>query len=261
MLGIKGRRLLALSVILFLALAPAAAAQPREAPGPGLRLGLRVDYFSQAVSWDDRGGESTSDLNAALAAAALQFRLGRDSWVSLLVGYGSSDVSGLMFRGLPFSIDYQAGAGGGLGLGGEFDLTMVTGRRFRLSAQGEVIAFLGSSRKWDIPGLAVAGTLEGKPTWVRARVGPMLAFGDGSQMRPYIFPFFHYLGGSFEMRESIESLSGKESKDLRGRSAFGVAAGLDIPFSRGAKIRAEAGAYPRSGGAGYSATVATMFSF
>jgi len=259
---IQRRRLPASAVIIFLAVAAAAAAQPRtQPPGSGMRLGLRVEYFSQAVSWDDTGGKSTSDLNSALAAAVLQFRLGRDSWTSFFVGYGSSDISGLMFRELPFSVDYQAGAGGGLALGTEFDFALAAGRRARVGIQGEVTAFLGSSRKWDIPGLAIAGSLEGKPTWVRARVGPVLAFGSETQVRPYLFPFFHYIWGNFEMRESIESLSGKEKKDLRGKSLFGVAGGLDIPLSPGVKLRAEAGIYPRSGGAGYSATVATMFSF
>jgi hypothetical protein len=258
----NSRRLPASAVVLFLAVASAAAPQTRtEPPGSRLRLGFRVDYFSQAVRWDDLNGESTSDLKATLAAAVLQFRLGRDSSASLLVGYGSSDVSGLMFRQLPFSIDYQGNAVGGLTLGAEFDFALAAAPRVRLSAQGEVIAFLGSSRKWDIPGLAVAGSLEGKPTWVRARVGPMLAFGGESRVKPYLYPFFHYIWGNFEMRESIQSLSGKETKDLRGKSLFGVAGGLDIPLSPGAKIRAEAGVYPRSGGAGYSATVATMFSF
>jgi len=259
---ITRRRLPALSIILFLAAAAAAAAQSRtEAPGAGMRLGLRVDYFSQAVSWDDPSGTSTSDLNSALAAAVLQFRLGRDSSASFFAGYGTSDIGGLMFRALPFSIDYQAGAGGGLALGGEFDFALAAGPRVRVSAQGEVTAFLGSSRTWDIPGLAVAGSLEGKSTWLRARLGPVLAFGGETQVKPYLFPFFHYIWGNFEMRESIESLSGQEKKDLRSKSLFGVAGGLDIPLSPGVKLRAEAGVYPRSGGAGYSATVETMFSF
>ncbi|OGD17904.1 MAG: hypothetical protein A2W03_17910 [Candidatus Aminicenantes bacterium RBG_16_63_16] len=258
---IKRRRLPVIAVIIVLAAAAAAAQPNTERPGSGMRLGLRVDYFSQAVSWEDTGGESTSDLNSALAAAVLQFRFGRDSEASFFVGYGASDINGLTFRALPFSVDYQAGAGGGLALGTEFDFALAAGRRARVGLQGDVTAFLGSSRKWDIPGLAVAGSLEGKPTWVRARVGPVLAFGSETQIRPYLFPFFHYVWGNFEMSEAIESLSGKEKKDLRGKSLFGVAGGLDIPLSPGVKLRAEAGVYPRSGGAGYSATLATMFSF
>jgi hypothetical protein len=259
---LESRRLPASGIILFLAAAAAAGAQPRTEPSSsGMRLGLRVDYFSQRVGWDNPGGELTSDLNSALVAAALQFRLGRDSSATILVGYGSSDFGGLTFRSLPFSIDYQAGGVGGLALGAEFDLALATGSGIRVSAQGEVMAFLGSTKKWDIPGLAVAGSLEGKPSWVRTRVGPVLAFGRENRLRPYLFPFFHYISGSFKMQESIESLSGKETKDLRGKSWFGVAGGLDIPLSPRARIRAEAGVYPSGSGASYSATVATMFSF
>jgi hypothetical protein len=258
----RRRRLPASWFILFLASAAAAAAQSTtEAPGSGMRLGFRIDYFSQAVGWDTPDGRSTSDLNSALAAAVLQFRLGQDSSASVFAGYGSSDIGGLMFRSLPFSIDYQAGAGGGLALGGEFDLTLASGPSFRLSAQGEITAFLGAATKRDIPGLAVAGSLEPKPTWFRARVGPVLAFGGETRVRPYLFPFFHYIWGDFELRESIESLSGEEKKGLKGESLFGVAGGLNIPLSPGVTLRAEAGVYPRSGGASYSATVATLFAF
>ncbi len=259
---IKGRRLSGSGIILFLAAAVAASAQPQTGPsGGGTRLGLRVDYFSQLVSWDNLGEKSASDLNSALAAAVLEFRVGRDSSASLFAGYCSSDISGLMFRGLPFSIDYEAGATGGLALGADFDFSLTPGSRVRVSVRGEVTGGLGQSKKWNIPGLAVTGSLEGKTTWLRARVGPMLAFGGEGRVRPYVFPFFHYIWGNLEMRESVQSLSGKETKDIRSQSYFGVAAGLDIPLSPGVKLKAEAGVYPGSGSAGYSASVATMFSF
>src|SRR5512136_61148 len=137
----ESRRLPTPGIILFLLAAAAAAAQPRTEPsGSSMRLGLRVDYFSQRVGWDNPGGESTSDLNSALVAAALQFRLGRDSSATILAGYGSSDFGGLMFRALPFSIDYQAGGVGGLALGAEFDLAVATGSGIRVSVQGEALA-------------------------------------------------------------------------------------------------------------------------
>ncbi len=249
-------------LVLLFAAAATAAAQPRsEAPGAGMRLGFRVDYFSQPVNWDDPGEASTSDLSSALAAAVLQFPLGRGSSISIFGGYATADIGGLMFRSLPFSIDYQAGAGGGAAVGGLFDLVLAAGPPVRVDVQGEITALLGSSKKRDIPGLAVDGTLEAKVTWFRARVGPVFAFGAEDRVTPYLFPFFHYIWGSFELRESIESLSGEEKKDLEGKSLFGIAGGLDIPLSPGLKLRAEAGVYPGSGGTGYSATLMTMFSF
>lgn len=256
---INRRRLPASAIVLLLAVAPA---QSRATPaGSGLRLGVRVDYFSQVVSWNGLEGKSSSDLKAALAAAVLQFRIGEDSSMSFFAGYGSSDISGLTFRGLPFSIDYQAGAVGGLALGADFDFTLAASGGLRASAQAEVAAYFGQSRKWNLPGLAVSGSLEGKPTWYRARIGPKLAFGGEGRMIPYVYPFFHYILGDFEMRESVESLSGKENKDIRSRSLFGVAGGLDIPLAGGLILKAEAGVYPRSGGTGFSASVATLVSF
>lgn len=257
---IRRRRLAVLGIIVCMA--AAAPAQPRPQPaGSGIRLGLRLDYLTQTVSWDNGGGKSTSALNSALAGAVLQFGVGRDSTASLLVGYSSSELNGIMFRQLPFSVDFEAGGVGGLVLGGEFDLALLTTRRVRVGAQGQLMAHLGSSKKWSVPGLAVTGSLDGKPTWMRAMIGPVVAFGAENQVRPYLFPFFQYVWGSFQMSESIQSLSGKESKDIRGKSLFGIAGGLELPLSPGIKLKAEAGVYPRGGGVDYSAMIKTMFAF
>jgi hypothetical protein len=237
------------------------AAAPPSSSGSSVRLGLRFDYLTQTVSWKDNGTRSTSPLDAATAAALLQFGIGGDSTASLFVGYSSSKLNGIMFRNLPFSVDYEAGAGGGVAVGGGLDIALLGGQGLSVGARTQFLACLGLSRTWSLPGLAVTGTASGKPIWMRALIGPVVAFGTNDKVRPYLFPFFQYVWGTFEMSESIQSLSGKESQDFRGKSFFGVAGGLELPLSPGAKLRAEAGVYPRSGGLDYSATVGTMFSF
>jgi hypothetical protein len=241
--------------------AASAGAAPPPSSGSGIRLGFRLDYLTQTVSWDDNGTKLTSALDAATAAAVLQFGIGRDSTASLFVGYSSSKLNGIMFRGLPFSVDYEAGGAGGVAVGGELNLALLAGRGVSISAQTRFLAHLGSSKTWSLTGLAVTGTVSGKPTWMRALVGPVVAFGTDDGVRPYLFPFFQYVWGTFEMSESIQSLSGNENKDIRGKSLFGIAGGLELPLSPGVKLKAEAGVYPRGGGADYSATVGTMFAF
>ena len=260
---IRRRRLAVPATVVFLVLAAAAAAAAGpvpETPASGPRLGLRVGYSSQRVSWDAEGAPDSS-LDSGLAAAELEFPIGRGSSISILAGYDTADIGGLIFRSLPFSIDYQAGAGGGAALGGAFVLALTSGPALRLRLQGEITAHLGSSRKRDLPGLAVDGSLEAKATWLRARVGPLVAFGSGSGVTPYVFPFFHYFQGGFELRETVQSLKGEQKIDFKGRSQFGIAGGLDLPLTPGIRLRAEAGAYPGSGGTGYSATLATLFAF
>jgi hypothetical protein len=255
------RRFAALGILVGAA-ATTLPAQPASPPsGSGTRLGFRLDYLTQTVSWDNGTGKSTSGLNSALAAAVLQLGIGRSSTASLIAGYATTELNGLLFRQLPLSVDFEAGGVGGLVLGAELNLGIISERRVSLSAQAQFMAQLGLSKTWSIPGLAVAGSLEGSPTWMRAMVGPLIVFGAEDRVRPYLFPFFQYVWGTFALKESVETLSGTESKDVRGKSLFGVAGGLELPLSPGIRIKAEGGVYPRSGGADYSATIKTMFAF
>jgi len=248
-------------ILSVLAAGTAAGARP-AADGPsGVKLGLRAEYFSLAVEWDGPAAAQTSDLKSGLVAAELKFALGRGSSLSVFAGYGASDIGDLAFRSLPFSIDYGAGGGGGAAVGGTLDLALTSGPPIGVGLLAEVTAFMGSTRRRDIPGLAVAGSLEARPAWYRAKVGPVFAFGAGDRVKPYLFPFFHYLQGTFELRESIETLKGEEKRELKGKSQFGVAGGLDLTLSPGLKLRAEAGLYPGGGRTGTALSLATVFSF
>jgi hypothetical protein len=251
-----------LGLVLSLSLTATTLAQTKQPPSPSsVRLGFHLEYLSQTLSWDDNGNKSTSRLESPLAALVLQFRLNRDSSASFFLGYVSSNLDGLFFRKLPFSIDFEGGATEGFLLGAELEYGLFASRNLSIKARGQLLADLGSPKKWDIPGLAVTGNLEGKPVWMRAMVGPVLVFGREGMMRPYLHPFFHYLWGTFEMKETIQSLSGKEIKDIRGKSQFGITAGIECPVSPKLSFKGEAAVYPHGGGTDYSVMIRTLYSF
>jgi hypothetical protein len=251
-----------LGLLLSLSLTTTAFAQAPRTPSPAsVRLGFHLEYLSQTLSWDDIGKKSTSGLESALAAVVLQLRLSRDSSASFFLGYASSNFNGLFFRQLPFSIDFEGGAIGGFLLGAELQYSLIARRSLGIDVRGQLIADLGTQKRWDIPGLAVTGSVQGKPVWTRAMVGPVLIFGRDGSTRPYVYPFFHYLWGTFEMKETVQNLTGKETKDIRGKSQFGTAVGIELPVSPKLAFKAEAAVYLRSGGSDYSAMIKTLYSF
>jgi hypothetical protein len=251
----------ALVFILALGLTAAGAAQYRDSSPSAFKTGLRFEYFSQTIAWDNRGAELTSDLTSILASLVLEYEAGPGFSLAALVGYSSSDYKDLVFRNLPFSIALGGGGVGGLLLGGEVKATLLSGGSFGLDIKGQFIASQGAAKKWDIPGLAVEGTVEGKPVWMRAVAGPVFTFGRSGNFRPFLYPNVRYLWGTFELKETVQDLSGNEKKDIKGRGLAGISAGADSLISPKLLLRVEAGLYPHSDGTDYSAVATIIFSF
>jgi hypothetical protein len=62
------------------------------------------------------------------------------------------------------------------------------------------------------------------------------------------------------MKETIETLSGDEKKEIKGKSLFGIALGARFNASAKLAVSAEAGAYPYNGGVDYSIMIKALFS-
>ena len=74
-----------------------------------------ADYFSRSVVWDERTGSSV--LKAALGTVRVGLELPGGASFALLAGYGANNWNGLVFRNLPFSIDYEGGSIGSILIG------------------------------------------------------------------------------------------------------------------------------------------------
>jgi hypothetical protein len=253
------RYLTVLFLALFFCLAPLALGQAGSSSSPfSFKPGLRFDYFSRTISWDDN--QATSELTSYFGSLVLEFEFGPRFSLAALIGYSSSNLDGLIFRHLPVSIDFNGGGMTGIILGGEIKASLVSGGGFDIAAFGQLLADLGSRKEWTIPGLVVSGTTAGTPTWMRASVGPLFTYKGWKDFSPYLFPSFDYLRGTFEMKETIQSLEGNEKKEIKGKSLFGIALGADFAATPKFTIKAEAGAYPYSGGLDYAVMLKALFS-
>jgi hypothetical protein len=246
--------------VLFFAFTPAAFGQARPSSGvSSFRPGLELEYGSRTVGWTEDGLEATSKMSSLLASLILEYEIQPGFVLAARVGYTSTSFDNLAFRRLPFSIELEAGGISGILLGAEVEKALVAGGTFNLDVVGQFLASLGFNKKWDIPGLAVEGSVQGKPTWMRASFGPVLSYRGWESITPFVYPRLDYVWGKFKLDESIQELQGSAERDIKGKALLGLGLGTDIELSTRFLLRAEAALYPREGGTDYSFTVRTLF--
>lgn len=232
---------------------------PAEASS--FRPGVEFAYGSRTVGWTENGEEATSQASFWLAGFVLEYRIQPGFSVSARVGYSSTSFEDMTFRQLPLSIELESGGMGGLVLGAEVEKSITSGETYSLDLAGQFVASLGLNKKWDIPGLAVEGTVEGKPTWMRAVFGPVIAFRGWPGIVPFLFPRLDYFWGRFKLDETVQELQGSEQKDFKGKAIFGLALGADLELSARLFLRCEGAVYPREGGTDFSLRVRTLYAF
>jgi len=235
-------RIAGLILGLGLVLGPLQAA-PREGGRTFLfQAGAGAEYFTRSLAWDDDTGASTLSAGLALARFGVAFDKGPS--LAVLAGYGLSDWNGLIFRDLPFSIDYRAGAIGGPVLGAETEIPLLETGPWNFSAGGRILFSLGSSKAWALTGLGETGNLDGKGRWTRIQFGPTVTYRGFETFSPFVAVYYDGLWGTFTMNEEIGILTGSEEKKIRGQGVLGASLGLLVePFSS-FQVKAEGSLVP-----------------
>lgn len=253
--------LAAMAVILVWLSSPALAQDrsPVSQGGLTVRPGLRLEILSRTLKWD--GEDATSKLKAPLlaATAVLEFEGGVD--LALTAGVSFSDFKGLVFRKLPFSLDYQAGGVTGILVGIAVGKSLFEAGDFEIKASGRLVSSFGLNKTWAIEGLAVDGQAKGKPSWIQIAAGPSLVYTGAGSLRPYASLEFVWLQGSFSMRETVDVLNGTEDKKFKGKGLFQVSLGGIYDLSDALSVEAEAYALPYGGGLDIGGRAGILFSF
>lgn len=231
--------------------------------GSGLRAGFSLGYLSRTIDAGEEAAESAPELASVLASLVLRYDVQPGFSLAAHVGYSSTTFDGLVFRRLPFSVDFGRDAGriGGILVGAEVEKLLLGGGAFELGILGQFLASLGLQKSWDLPGLAAQWSVEGKPVWMKASLGPVVSYRGWGGVTPYLFPRFDYLWGTFELNQKVQTLEGDEKKDIKGKGRFGLGLGADFEFSESLRFRGEAAVYPRGGGADYSLMLQTLIAF
>lgn len=224
-----------------------------------LKPGLGFEYFSRTISWDNK--KYISKLKAILAYLDAEYEIQEGFSVSFLLGYCSSNWNGLVFRKLPFSIDYEAGGKGGILLGAEIQKSLPTFGNFEIEGYAQFVTCLGSKKEWNLEGLNTEGEVKGTPSWMRAAIGPIVTYTGFKDFYPYIYPNFNMLWGTYKMEQTVQDLIGKEDKKISGKSLFSLALGGLYEITNQWSIKGEISLLPYKTGLDIGLRAKAFYSF
>jgi len=221
--------------------APRLRAQETEAR---LRIlpGLGAEYFARTISWDEATRESK--LKAVLAVARGELRIDEGFSIGLFAGYGLTNPNGLVFRGLPFSLDYEAGGIGALLIGADIRKAFFQAGDFEFGAAARYERSLASTSELAIRSLNQDGTAEATSSWQRLQVGPFVRYLGYEKFSPFLAVAYDKLWGEFTMAETIAELSGSEAKTVAAKGLFGIVLGTDYEPIPGFRLSGELSAIP-----------------
>jgi len=250
---------------LLLSLTGLAFAQPastQRSPRWLIRPGLGFDYFSRTISWDSNNTTYTSKMNSYFVTAGVEYDAFEKLTVAALFGYGSTNGNGLVFRHLPFSVDYEAGGMGGFVLGAELATKkLIPLGEFEINAQAQFVYYVGSSKTFALGDLGVQGSVTGKTKWTQYVVGPVVSYKGFEYFHPYFAACFNYLSGDFKMDETVQDLTGSEDKTFKSNGYFHLAVGATYEFTDYFSLKGEGRLLPRKGGLDYGIMAKAVFTF
>jgi len=233
-----------------------------QTPAPDrmrIRPALGFEYFNRTITWDNEA--YTSKFKPMLFTLDLEVEVIKHFFVNLTGGYSLSNFNGLVFRQLPFSLDYEAGNLGGILLGGGLRANFVVGGDFEMDLGAQFVTYLGSTETWLLSGLNTDGTASGKATWYRIQGGPVFWYKGFVDFSPYIRVGVDTLWGKFRMTETISTLIGVEDKDIKSKALFVVAVGTLYEPASNLGLKGEVFVLPHSKGLDYGAQAKIILSF
>jgi len=178
-----------------------------------------------------------------------------------IIGYSLSNFDKLVFRQLPFSVELDVGNIDGYIFGTELRKSFLYYSNFEVGAYGQFIYYLGKETEWDLPGLNVPGMVTGKPTWMRASIGPRITYTGFDYFSPYLTLCYNNLWGKFEMIQEVQTLEGTEDKELRSKSLIDISAGSVFNLGDRFFFRGEIHVSPYSDGTDLGLVLVAAFSF
>jgi hypothetical protein len=247
-----------LAAALAVLLAAAGGAWAAEAD-PEFGLGLAAGAFSRTVS----AGAAAGQTKVRATTLTLSGKCRPAAWLvlELFAGLSSTNPGGLVFDGLPISIDYEAGAIRGLLLGGGLAARIAAIGRFEIEGAGRFVYSQGATKARPMSGFAVPGSAAAKPVWLEASLGPLVRYRASSRFVPYLRVAADWFRGGLTVGETLGDLAGRQKLTLKAKGFLEAALGAEVALAARLGISVEAGLLPRPGGADAAASAGLFYRF
>ncbi len=246
--------------MLFLVFFSSARAQEQKLLNAvSISPGVGFEYFSRTINWDEE--TSTSKLKSHFFTIDTEIEFPSELFFRAVLGFSSSNYDSLIFRELPLSIELDVGSINGYILGADVKKGLIQSEALRIDVFGQFFYGLGKKTEWEIPGLAVEGSVEGKPTWMRVSVGPVFTYTGFDSFYPYLYLSYNTLWGKFNLDQVIQDLTGNEEKKIKGESSICVSPGFTFKLSDSLSLKSEANIMPYKDGIDFGVSIKAMYSF
>lgn len=222
------------------------------------KLGVETEILKRSLWWEDEA--KTTSLQAYLALFRLESEILKGLKVAVLGGYSSSDFASLIFRRLPFSIDFDVGALGGSLFGAEINQFLAL-NSIGLGGGARFLSYTGQEKKWTIPDLVVEGELKSQPHWKMLTFGPYIGYNGYENFFPFLAIQYHHFWGEFTLREIIENLAGTEKKEIQTKGKVALSLGANFLLTSRISLAGEATIIPHKNGQDWGLRVNGTFSF
>jgi len=260
--------LVSFTVLLIMAFTPFSLAQEQEEGmfrAASITPGIGYEFFSRTITWDN--DQYDSKLKSSFFTFGLEFEFRKGFFFNAILGYAipGSSYEDLTFRELPISVRLNVGSIKGYLLGTEIKKSVVYSKNLQIDVLGQFFYHRGVKKQWEVPDLAVEGTVEGNPSWMRASIGPVFTYKGYGSLYPYVYLNFNKLWGRFKMVQTIQdstvSLEGSENQKVSGASSFGASLGAIYRLTDAFGIKTEASFIPHGDGVDFGLTVRAIYSF
>ncbi len=226
--------------------------------------GIGFEFFSRTIAWDDAlDNQYTSKLKSSFFTFNTEFEFAKGFFFNAILGYAmpGSSYNELTFRELPISVELEVGTIKGYLVGAEIKKSLVYAKDLQVDILGQFFYYMGTKKEWEIPDLAVEGTVEGDPSWMRASIGPVFTYSGFDAFYPYLYLNFNKLWGKFKMVQTIQDLTGSEDIKISGASSFSTALGSIFKLTEVFSIKTEVSFIPHNDVVDFGFTVRMMYSF
>ncbi|NIM59914.1 MAG: hypothetical protein GTO16_13400 [Candidatus Aminicenantes bacterium] len=253
-----------LTVLLSLTFTSFSSAQDQEEGmirAVAITPGIGFEFFSRTITWDD--DQYTSKLKSSFFTFNTEFEFRKGFFLNAVLGYAipGSSYKGLTFRELPISVELNVGSIKGYLLGAEVKKSFIYAKDLEIDLLGQLFYYMGSKKEWEVPDLAVEGTVEGDPSWIRASIGPVFTYTGFDAFHLYLYLNFNKLWGKFKMVQTIDVLEGSENQKISGVSSFGASLGSIFNLTDAFGIKTEASFIPHGDSVDLGFTVRAIYSF
>ena len=203
-------------------------------------------YDPEEKKWTE--DDADTKLKAYFVTLSLGLELQEGFSLTPILGYCVSDQGVITYRRLPFSIELDAGGLSGILLGLETEKRLLTYGNIDIIVFGQFLYYPGNKKEWNISGLDVEGTVEGKPYWLRGAIGPAFAYRGYDYFSPYLRVTYSRQWGKFKLKQKIEDLEKDEEKKLISKSQINLSLGAVYELTDAFHVQGEVDFMPHKDG-------------